>query len=465
MYLELIQDHVFQIQRPETKADRVWKFFLRLCVLCPVFIFLCFFLPFPVSGEVIATGETLTIQRAIDIALKNQPSILAGRSTVRASEATIGQAQANYYPQLTASGAYSKTYSTTTSTATSSAGRTSSATTATRKDQYTSSVGLSQTIFDFGKTPTQVRINSLNTESSRFDLDNTLNTVVFNVKQAFYNVLQAQRNRDVAGESVKQFKQHLEQAQGFYSVGTKSKIDVTKAEVDLSNARLNLIKAENQVRLSRVTLNNAMGIPDVPDYNLQDNLSYTKYGLSFEEALSKVYAQRPDLQSLTKKKEAAKSSIDLARKGYFPVLSGNASYAYSGTDFPLNNGWNYGVSLSIPLFSGFDTKYKVAQAQANYDTISANEQSLRLDIYSQVQLGYLTLREAEERISASELTVRQATENVELATGRYQAGVGNPLEITDALVGLNNAKVAYTQALTDYKNAQAGIEKAIGVRE
>jgi outer membrane protein len=465
MYLELMQDHVFQIQRPEAKADRVWQFFWRLPVLCPVFIFLCFFLPFPVSGEVIATGETLTIQRAIDIALKNQPSILAGRSTVRASEATIGQAQANYYPQLTASGAYSKTYSTTTSTATSSAGRTSSATTATRKDQYTSSVGLSQTIFDFGKTPTQVRINSLNTESSRFDLDNTLNTVVFNVKQAFYNVLQAQRNRDVAGESVKQFKQHLEQAQGFYSVGTKSKIDVTKAEVDLSNARLNLIKAENQVRLSRVTLNNAMGIPDVPDYNLQDNLSYTKYGLSFEEALSKVYAQRPDLQSLTKKKEAAKSSIDLARKGYFPVLSGNASYAYSGTDFPLNNGWNYGVSLSIPLFSGFDTKYKVAQAQANYDTISANEQSLRLDIYSQVQLGYLTLREAEERISASELTVRQATENVELATGRYQAGVGNPLEITDALVGLNNAKVAYTQALTDYKNAQASIEKAIGVRE
>jgi outer membrane protein len=462
MYSELIQDHAFQIQRPETKADRVWKFLWRPHVFCPLFFFLCFFLPFSVSGEVIATGETLTLQRAIDIALKNQPSILAGRSTVRASEATIGQAQANYYPQLTASGSYSKISPATSGTGTGIAGK---------YDQYSSSVGLSQTIFDFGKTPTQVRINSLNTESSRFDLDNTLNTVVFNVKQAFYNVLQAQRNRDVARESVKQFQQHLDQAQGFYSVGTKSKIDVTKAEVDLSNARLNLIKAENQVRLSRVTLNTAMGIPDVPDYNLQDNLSYTKYGLLFEEVLSTVYNQRPDLQSLLKKKEAAKSSIDLARKGYFPVLSGSANYAYSGanssggTGFPLNNGWNYGVSISIPIFSGFDTKYKVAQAQANYDTVSANEQSLRLDIYSQVQQGYLTLREAEERISTSELTVRQAKENVELATGRYRAGVGSPLEITDALVGLNNAQVAYTQALTDYKNAQASIEKAIGVRE
>jgi outer membrane protein len=461
MYLELIQDHVFKIQRPEMETGRAWKPFWQMCVFCAVCISLCCFLPLSVSGEVITAGETLTLQRAIDIALKNQPSILAGQSTVRANEATIGQARANYYPQLTASGSYSKNSPATSVTGTGIAGK---------YDQYSSSVGLSQTIFDFGKTPTQVRINSLNTESSRFDLDNTLNTVVFSVKQAFYNVLQAQRNRDVANESVKQFQQHLDQAQGFYSVGTKAKIDVTKAEVDLSNARLNLIKAENQVKLSLVTLNNAMGIPNVPDYSLQDNLLYAKYGLSFEEALSKVYNQRPDLQSLIKKKEAAKSSINLARTGYFPVLSGNANYAYSGasysgTGFPLNNSWNYGVSISIPIFSGFDTKYKVAQAQANYDAISANEQSLRLDVYSQLQQAYLSLRQADESIITSEVAVRQAKENVELATGRYQAGVGSPLEVTDALVSLNNAQVAYTQALTDYKNAQASIEKAIGVRE
>ncbi len=443
-------------QRSEVQRGNRAKFIpqLRRLLAAPILLFLS--LPVLVSGQVIGAGEELTLQRTIDIALKNQPSILAGRSTVRANEATIGQAQANYYPQLTASGSYNKVSSATNNTGIDVPGK---------YDQYTSTVGLSQTIFDFGKTPTQVNINSLNTESSRFDLNNVLDTVVFNVKQAFYNVLQAQRNRDVAGESVKQFQQHLDQAQGFYAVGTKAKIDVTKAEVDLSNARLNLIKAENQIRLSRVTLNNAMGIPDSPDYSLQDNLSYTKYGLSFEDALSKVYTQRSDLQSLIKKKEAAKASIDLARKGYFPVLTGNANYNYSGTNFPLSDGWNYGVSLSFPLFSGFDTEYQVAQAQANYDILSANEQSLRLDIYSQVQQGYLTLREAEESIGTSELTVRQAKENVDLATGRYQAGVGSPLEVTDALVGLNNAQVTYTQALTDYKNAQASIEKAIGVRE
>ncbi len=456
----MMPDKASRARWSQRVAERIWKLYRVSQVALMAFTLFCFFAPFPVLAENIIAGEELTLPRAIDVAIKNQPSLLASQSSVRASEARVGQARANYYPQLDASGSYSKV-----SPATSSTSTGISSGSIDKYDQYTSSVGLKQMIFDFGKTPTQVNIGKLNAESSRFDLSNTLSIVVLNVKQAYYNVLQARRLRDVALESVKQFQDHLEQARGFYRVGTKSKIDVTKAEVDLSNAQLNLIKAENQVKLTLVTLNSAMGISDAPQYNVQDNLFYVKYDLSLEDAASKAYNQRPDLQSLIKKKEASKASVDLARKGYFPVLSGSANYNFTNTGFPLNEGWNYGVNLAIPLFSGFLTKYQVAEAHANYDSVSANEQSLRLDIYSQVQQAYLSLREADERINTSEITVRQAKENVELATGRYRAGVGSPLEVTDALVGLNNAQVAYTQALTDYKNSQASIEKAIGVKE
>lgn len=462
MRIRTMPDKASQARWFQLVTGRMQKFYQKLPVMQMAFMLFCLLAPFPALAEGITAGEELTLQRAIDIALKNQPSILASRSTVRANEARVGQAKANYYPQLSASGVYIKT-----SPAASSVRSLDTSTTSKNGayDQYASSVALNQMVFDFGKTPTQVSINNLNTESSRFDLINTQDVVILNVKQAYYNVLQAQRNRDVARESVKQFQEHLDQARGFFRVGTKSKIDVTKAEVDLSNAQLNLIKAENQVRLSLVTLNNAMGVPDVPQYTLQDSLFYTKYDLTLEEAIPKAYSQRPDLLSLIKKKEASKASIDLARTGYFPVLSAAANYIYTGTNFPLSEGWNYGLTLSFPIFSGFQTKYQVAEAQANYDTVNANEQSLRLDIYSQIQQAYLSLRQAEESISTSELTVRQAKENVELATGRYRAGVGSPLEVTDALVGLNNAQVAYTQALTDYRNSQASIEKAIGVKE
>ena len=99
--------------------------------------------------------------------------------------------------------------------------------------------------------------------------------VTFGVKQAYYGLLQARRNRDVAREVVEQFQQHLEQAKAFFEVGTKPKFDVTKADVDLSNAKLNLLKAENAFRLGQVTLNNTMGMPEAPDYEIVDQLPFS----------------------------------------------------------------------------------------------------------------------------------------------------------------------------------------------
>jgi len=429
-------------------------------------------------AQAIKQGEVLTLSRAIEIALATQPTILAARYSVKSSEARVGEALSNYYPQVTGSTSYSRVHpapSTLGATVpvggagtppgVAGAGASSlSPFSVSSYDLYTGSMSLNQVVYDFGKTSSQVRINKLNTEASRFDLVNARATVVLNVKQAYYDVLQAQRNRDVAKESVDQFQRHLEQARGFFEAGTKSRFDVTKAEVDLANGRVNLISAEDQIKLAIVSLNNAMGIADAPDYELENILVYEKFDLPFEDALTTAYAQRPDLLAQTKRTSASKESITLARKGYFPVLTVNGAYEYTGFDFPLQSAWTYGLNLSIPVFNGYLTYYQELEARANFAAASANERSLRLDIYSQVQQGYVNLRDASERIIASEVSLRQAKENVDLANGRYEAGVGSPLEVTDAITARANAESTYTAALRDYKTAQALIEKAIGAK-
>jgi outer membrane protein TolC len=323
---------------------------------------------------------------------------------------------------------------------------------------------LSQNLYDFGKTPARVKVQDLNLDSSFADLENVEDQIIFNVKQAYFGVLKAKRNRDAAAETVGQFEQHLKQAKGFYEVGAKSKFDVTKAEVDLSNARLNLIRAENALRIAIVNLNNAMGIPDAPEYTIEDNLSFQKYTITFEDAIKRAYEGRPDLKSTIARRDAAETSVELAKTGHYPVLTGNASYAWSGEGFPLDHGWSAGVTLSFPIFSGFLIKYQVEESRANLNVLKANEELLRQNIFLQVQQAYLNLKEAEERIPVAELTVRQAEENLEIANGRYAAGVGNPIEVADAEVALSNAKTAYIQALYDYRIAQASLEKAMGVR-
>ncbi len=415
----------------------------------------------------IRKGEQLNLQRCIDIALRKQPSIVAAKNTVSVNQSRVGEAESAYYPQIDLSAGYTRIKSAGSSSRSSfvtdgittvpSSGGTSF-------DEYTGSVSVNQLIFDFWKTRTQVDIQKLNVDSSRSALDNTSESVVFTVKQAYYGVLQAKRNRDVAEETVKQFEQHLGQAKGFYEVGTAAKYDVTKAEVDLSNSKLNLIKADNALKIARVTLNNAMGVPDAPEYGIEDNLSYSKYEITFDEALQRAYQNRPDLQSLIFQRRAASQSINLAKKGYYPVLTGSASYNRSGQGFPLQEGWDAGVSLTFPIFSGFLTKNQVAEQKANLDVVRANEESLKQGILLDVQQGYLNLAQAAESITTADLTVNQAKENLDIANGRYAAGVGNPIEVTDAEVLLTNAKTSYIQALYDYKVAVATIEKAMGVR-
>jgi outer membrane protein len=433
----------------------------------PLVLFIMCIMPFRAHAEeIIKKGSTLTLQQCLDIAATRQPAIAAAQYVVDASRSRVGEAQSNYYPQISADASYSRIKPLTGAQRLVSTGLngTSVSNATSSFNNYTGSVSLNQNIYDFGKTSSQVDISRLNLDASRASLDNTFDQVAFNVKQAYYGVLQAQRNSEVAVETVKQYGQHLQQAKGFYEVGTHPKYDVTTAEVNLSNAKLNLIKAENALKVAKVTLNNVMGVPDAPQYDVQDNLAFEKYSVTMDTAVEEAYKNRPDLQSLIAQRKAAERNIALQKTGYYPVLAGNAAYNLGGEEFPLNKGWSVGVGITVPIFSGFLTKKQVEEARANLSVVRANEESLKQSILLDVQQAYLNLVDTERSISTAELTVKQATENLEIADGRYAAGVGNPIEVTDAEVSLTNAKTSYIQALYSYKIAQASLEKAMGMK-
>jgi len=404
--------------------------------------------------EPAAGAVTYNLEQCIAIALETHPSINASAGVIKANESKVGQAKANYYPQVNLSTSYQRI-----GPASSYNGNNDP------YNQYSTSVDLGMTLFDFGKTSTQVKIQNLNVNASRADYDDVRTKVALNVKNAYYNLLQNQRNLDVAMDTVKQYQQHLEQANAFFRIGTKPKFDVTKAEVDFGNARLNVLKAENAVRIAKITLKDAMGIPENADFAIVDNLAFQKRDLQLNNILNTAYSNRPDLRSIIAKREAAERSINLAQKGYYPVLSGSAGYGYSGTEFPVDSGWNAGASLSFPLFNGLSTKYQVDEARANVEVLKANEDSIRQQIRLDVQQAYLNIQDAAQQISMSEMTVLQARENYDLASGRYRTGVGNPIEVADAIISLNNARANLNTALYNYKTAQAALDKATGAKQ
>jgi outer membrane protein TolC len=166
------------------------------------------------------------------------------------------------------------------------------------------------------------------------------------------------------------------------------------------------------------------------------------------------------------KREAAQESVGLARTGHYPELNGSATYGRSGQelDSSLDHGWSAGVVLTVPLFNGFLTSHQVAEAKSNLYVLKANEETLRQQVLLDIQSAYLNLQQANDSIATAELAVQQAQENLDLANGRYAAGVGSPIEVTDAFAAYSNAQASYTNALYSYKIAQASIEQAMGER-
>jgi outer membrane protein len=433
--------------------EGAYKFMNSKLVFFSILFVLMGFFFLPLSyGQEIKQGEVMTLPRLIEIGLKHNPTSRAAESTIRAFGSIVGQAQSAYYPRLDLIGDYSDS-----SSEIKGSGRIVNSV-------FAAGPAVTWNIYDFGRTASQVRIAKLDLESVRSDYDTTANAITLNVKTAYYGVLQAKRNRDVATQVVNQFQEHLRQAQGFYEVGAKPKIDVTRAQVDLSNARLNLIKAENALQIAWTTLNNAIGLPEAPPYDIEDNLAFQPYAITFEEALKRAYENRPDLKAQAFLQRAAGESVSFARAGFFPILTGRGSFTWTGDSLPLQENWTLGVAINIPIFNGFLTKKQVEEAKANTNTAQAQVENLRQRIYLENRQAYLNLKEAESSLPTAELGVTEAQENLDLANGRYAAGVGSPLEVTDALVSFSDAQTAYITVLYNYKVAQANLENAMGAR-
>jgi len=410
-------------------------------------------------------GKPLNLEQCIELALKYQPNLHASQASIEAQKARAEQALAAYYPQINFNASYNTATNNFLTVGGGTAGFTRNNGGWTFFDIFAMGPTLNQLIYDFGRTANTVKISRENTRASELDRDTVRLNVVLNVKQAYYSVLQALALIQVAEETLNQNQKRLEQAKGFYEAGTRPKIDVTNAEVNLANVQLALIRAKNGYHVARAALNNAMGLREDLQFAIERIGEIRPQLPAMDSILDSAYARRPEILQLKAKQRGQEGAIDLARSGYYPILSGNASHLWR-TNQPFNDlqwDWSLGATLTVPIFSGFSTPNQIVEAKAILKNLEAQEESLRQNIRLEAEQAYIGLKEAIESIAVTEKSVSQAKENYDLASGRYQVGVGQPLEITDAEVLLANSRASYINALYNYKVAEARIDKAMGI--
>ncbi|MDA8099473.1 MAG: TolC family protein [Nitrospiraceae bacterium] len=405
----------------------------------------------PAGGE-----ERLTLRQCVEIAMKNHPNLRAADGNVAAAEGRLLQSGSAYYPQVQASTGYSENHS---------LGAFGDSVT----KMYATTIQANQVLYDFGRTGGNRDAAKAGRQSAEQERTRTIQEVVLNVKQAYYALLQSQRLLIVAQKTLDQSEVHLLQAEAFFRAGSKPRFDVTRAEVDVNSSRLGIITAQNRVRVSAITLNQAMGTEPGRTVTVEERefQLVTMPSLSFTEA--EALRNRPELLKAESDVEMTRSRVTAERSGYWPTLSANGSYTWANGTAEMGpfkgdvgDSWNAGITLTVPLFEGRVTEGRVSEAKANLLTAEAQRDVLRQAVLLEVNQAYADLESAAARVGVTESSLKTAQENLSLAQGRYRAGVGPSIEVTDAEVAALKAETDHVQAQYDYQLAVAKLEREMG---
>lgn len=446
--------------------------------LIPILMFLLMLMWGTARGEN-TNAETLTMKDCVKTAVANHPDLKTYKGNIRIADKKMRQAESAFYPQITGYGEYDRyTYQTAALLSGSSSGSmqkdsilqtTTPTIPSTNKlkstysyDYYTGYIGLSQRLYDFGKTNYDVRASRENLTSAQYDLLTKQLDIELSAKQAFFEAIANKKIVEVKEEAVKQQKEHLDQAKAFYKQGVKAKIEVTKAEVDYSKAEVDLIKARNTYRTSMAQLSNAMGFRKFREYELKDDLIVSNNFIEIARAYQEAEKNRPELKKFGSDMSSYRMQKLKAQVENLPEFTAIFSYNWEGYTFPLPHYWYYGLQINFTLFDGFLAKNQAEEARENIEVLKSQKESKINDIYLEVEQSYLDLKAAVDQIDATLTSLKYARENFQLARGRYRVGIGTGIEFFDARVSLTQSQSDYITALKDYKVAEAKLEKAMG---
>ncbi|MBR6098395.1 TolC family protein [bacterium] len=409
--------------------------------------------PITISGSVVKNVD-MTLEKCIEIALGNNPQINAAFHDALASDARIKQVWSNYFPQLNVQSGYTRIRQLQLSDA--------------LRERLTynywvlGQVTLQQMLYDFGVTQNQATIKKLDYEAYKASLAGVINDIIYQTKDAYYNLLLSIENKRVAEDNVNKYELFYNQAKAFYKIGMNPKVDVTIAQSNLSNAKLQLIQAENAVNIAIAQLNNIMGVPFIEKYDVSERLEYVPVDITLNKAIDIARDSRPELKVAELKVESSKQVLKLANKAYFPTLSIEGQYQRGGRHPDSNYGYSIGGYLTFPNINVALIRNQMKEARYLYDRELANAQNTQNAIYLEIQTAYLTMAEKKAQIPVAILQVKQAKENYELSYGRYRVGEASPVELRDAQVTYQEAQFAYYNTLYGYNSAKAALEKAIG---
>jgi len=295
------------------------------------------------------------------------------------------------------------------------------------------------------------------------------NDLVLSIKEAYFNTIKTKMLVDVSRDAVKRGEEQLKVAQSRYELGSASLSDVLKAKVLRSNAKLDLITAENNQNLAMADLSYNMGIDINEQIEVTDELPDATINITYDLALNEALSKNPSYRKAGFDLSAAKSQLWMARARFLPSfnvsLSHSTSVDESGDLFNFekkNASYYFGMSLSFNLFNNLSDASSVV---ANKKLVNTSEEYLKNTmnlVALEVKQAFLDVQQNTEKMNLNEESVAAAQEDLNIVREKYNLGAATIIEVLDAEVLFKQAQVNQVQALFDYNLAISRLEKVMG---
>lgn len=422
-------------------------------------------LPFPIFGTpvpgVVGTPSTaypqVDLKQAVAVAVGRSPVLASARADAALAAVTVRLVTAAALPNVSAGASTSRVRGRTSSTTTTGI----STSTAITSNQL--SVDLRQLIFDGFHTEQQIESASASEVAAADTYRSQLQTLAFNVAQAYYGALSAERTTGAELASLKNAQTQRDLVAAQAAAGTVARSDISNAELQVAQARLAVIKAQADALNALASFATTLGlspdqivqpVDDVPSGNPASMSSILVP--SYQDALKRAYTLRPDYAAAQAQVNAAQHDVRAARALRWPTVAGTASTGSSSTD--LSGGsfqptWSLGAALTLPIYEGGAIAAQVQQAEQQELKTEAAARSTDLSVQTSVKQALIGLASAKSALVAANQERATADVSLRATEARYKAGV-------TTLPLLLQAQTGYTQALVDQVNAAYGLRQA-----
>lgn len=397
-------------------------------------------------------GPRLTLLEAEQLAIKSNPRISIGRLLALAQHQVVRETRAAELPTANAA---------ITAEEAENASRISAGSlTASRLFEHAGAGGgFTQLITDFGRTGNLVASSKLQEKAQNANALATTEDVVIATDQAFFTALEAQALLKVAEQNSSTRQTTETQVSSFTKNKLKSTLDLSFADVNLSQAKLLELDAENNADSSMAALDAVLGIDRQVTYELvEDTAALNPPPTDADRLVQLALQQRPDLQALNYSQQSAVKYSHAERDQMLPTISAAGtvgSVPIRPPQYYTNNWWGgIGININIPIFNGFLYSAQAKEASIRAQAASEQSRDLRDRIVRDVRTAWLAANTAYRRVAVTDELLKEANLSLTLAQTRYQLGLSSIVELsqaqyqqTDAAIGNANAKYQYRLAL------------------